>query len=160
MDLKKQVARNRAIVIQKGRSQTKWTNFWPILTTYLPIMDFRGHLVHYLPLVHVDIEKHDHLPPMYNMYLVLQLLLSRRRWAYTFQVFLGLLTNPISIHKQKLPSDVKNIWTGPIRFNLRPTHRITCFSLLIRNLYLWTKMNLTFLWTILLHQAVFFSHAS
>ena len=38
-----------------GRSQTTWTNFWPILTTYLPIVDFRGHLVHHLPLVQVDI---------------------------------------------------------------------------------------------------------
>ena len=92
-----------------GRSQTTWTNFWPILTTYLPIVDFRGHLVHYLPLVHVDIEKPDHLPPMYNMYLVLQLLLSRKRWGYNFQVFLGLVTNWINIHNQKLPGDVKNI---------------------------------------------------
>ena len=93
----------------RGRSQTTWTNFWPILTTYLPIVDFRGHLVHYLPLVHVDIEKPDHLPPMYNMYLVLQLLLSRKRWGYNFQVFLGLVTNWINIHNQKLPGDVKNI---------------------------------------------------
>ena len=46
----------------RGRSQTTWTNFLPILTTYLPIVDFRGHLVQYLPLVHVDIEKTDHLP--------------------------------------------------------------------------------------------------
>ena len=30
------------------------------------MMDFRGHLVHYLPLVHVDIEKPDHLPPKYS----------------------------------------------------------------------------------------------
>ena len=79
----------------RGRSQTTWTNFWPILTTYLPIVDFRGHLVHHLPLVHVDIEKPDHQPPMYNMYLVLQLLLSRRGWGYNCQVFSGLLTNTI-----------------------------------------------------------------
>ena len=41
----------------RGHSKTTWTNFCPILTTYLPIVDFRGHLVHYLPIVHVDIEK-------------------------------------------------------------------------------------------------------
>ena len=46
----------------RGRSQTTWTDFWPILTTYLPIVDFRGHLMHYLSLVHVDIEKLDHPP--------------------------------------------------------------------------------------------------
>ena len=47
--------------------------------------------------------------PMYNMYLVLQLLLSWRRWGYNFQVFFGLLTNPIDIHKEKfkLPDDYK-----------------------------------------------------
>ena len=44
--------------------------------------------------------KPDHLPPMYNMYLDLQLLLSRR--GYNFQVFSDLLTNAINIHKQKI----------------------------------------------------------
>ena len=39
-----------------GHSKTMWSNFCPILTTYLPIMDFCGHLVRYLPFVHVDIE--------------------------------------------------------------------------------------------------------
>ena len=53
----------------RGRSQTTWTNFLPILTTYLPIVDFRGHLVHHLPLVHVDIEKPDHQPPTYVQYV-------------------------------------------------------------------------------------------
>ena len=43
------------LICVRGRSQTTWTKFWPILTTYLPIVDFRGHLVHHLPLVHVDI---------------------------------------------------------------------------------------------------------
>ena len=52
-----------------GRSQTTWTNFRPILTTYLPIVDFRGHLVHHLPLVHVDIEKPDHLLTPYVQYV-------------------------------------------------------------------------------------------
>ena len=37
-----------------GRSHTTWTKFWPFLTTYLPIVDSRGHLVHHLPLVHLD----------------------------------------------------------------------------------------------------------
>ena len=92
----------------RGRSQTTWTNFWPILTPYLPIVDFGGHLVHYLPLVHVDIEKPDHLPPMYNMYLVLQLLMSRRSLNYNFQVFSGLLTNPINIHIQKIAQEMYN----------------------------------------------------
>jgi hypothetical protein len=30
------------------------------LTTYLPIVDFRGHLEHYLPIVYVDIENTNH----------------------------------------------------------------------------------------------------
>jgi hypothetical protein len=45
------------ICFNRGHSKTMWTNFCPILTTYLPIVDFRGHLVHYLPIVHVYIEK-------------------------------------------------------------------------------------------------------
>ena len=40
-----------------GHSKTTWTNFCTILATYLPMVDFCGHLVHYLPFVHVDIEK-------------------------------------------------------------------------------------------------------
>ena len=47
----------------RGHSKTTWTIFCPILTTYLPIMDFSGHSVHYLPFVHVDIEKTSSLPP-------------------------------------------------------------------------------------------------
>ena len=57
--LLRHISREKTI---RGRSQTTWTDFSPILTTYLPIVDFRGHLVYYLPLVHVDIEKLDHLP--------------------------------------------------------------------------------------------------
>ena len=49
-----------------GHSKTTWTTFCPILTTYLPIVDFCGH-------------------------------------AYNFQVHFGLPSNPINIHKQKLP---------------------------------------------------------
>ena len=47
-----------SMILFGGRSKTTWTKFWPFLTTYLPIC---GHLVHYLPLVHVDIETPDHL---------------------------------------------------------------------------------------------------
>ena len=38
-----------------GHSKTKWSNFVLFWPPTLPIMDFRGHLVHHLPLVHVDI---------------------------------------------------------------------------------------------------------
>ena len=38
----------------RGHSKTTWTNFCLI---YLPIVDFRGHLVHHLPFVHVVIEE-------------------------------------------------------------------------------------------------------
>ena len=54
----------------RGHSKTTWTNFCPILTTFLPILDFRGHLVHYLPLVHVDIENPDHLLTPYVQYVL------------------------------------------------------------------------------------------
>ena len=40
---------------------------------YLPIVDFRGHLVHYLPFVHVAIEKSpyllEYIPEFDNKYL-------------------------------------------------------------------------------------------
>ena len=61
----------------RGHSKTTCTNFCPILTTYLPIMDFSGHLVHYLPFVHVDIEKNPYPLAYLNlavyMYLVLHI---------------------------------------------------------------------------------------
>ena len=43
----------------RGHSKTTWTNFCPI---YLPIVDFRGHLVHHLPFVYVVIE--ENWPPL------------------------------------------------------------------------------------------------
>ena len=34
-----------------------WNNFYTILTNFLAILDFSGHLVHYLFFVHMEIEK-------------------------------------------------------------------------------------------------------
>jgi hypothetical protein len=71
------------VFVVGGHSKTTWTNFCPILTTYLPIVEFRRHLLHYLPFVHVDIKKTNHLSSCLcefdNIYLVLQLLTIRRR---------------------------------------------------------------------------------
>ena len=53
----------------RGHSKTTWTNFCPILTIYLPIMDFCGHLVHYLPFVYVYIEKTNPPPPWIHMWI-------------------------------------------------------------------------------------------
>ena len=65
VEIKSEVQKSIAILLDLvatgGHSKTTWTNFCPILTTYLPIVDFRGHLVHYLPFVYVDIEKTNHL---------------------------------------------------------------------------------------------------
>ena len=41
-------------------------SYFDHLSTYLPIVDFRGHLVHYLPLVHVDNELTTYPPNVYN----------------------------------------------------------------------------------------------
>ena len=48
------ICKGKIIFEIRGRSQTTGTYF-----DHLPT--YRGHLVHYLPLVHVDIEKPDHL---------------------------------------------------------------------------------------------------
>ena len=79
----------------RGHSKTTWTNFCPILTTFLPIVDFRGHLVHYLPFLHVDIEK-AHTP-------------CKSEFDHKYLVYFGLPSNPINIHKQKLPGEKKII---------------------------------------------------
>ena len=49
----------------RGHSKTTWTIFCPI---YLPIVDFRGHLVQHLPFVHVVIEE-NWPPPLLHMWI-------------------------------------------------------------------------------------------
>ena len=60
---------NMKLLDVRGHSKTVWTNFCPILTTYLPIVDFCGHLVHYLPFVHVDIDFLAYLNLTINTFL-------------------------------------------------------------------------------------------
>ena len=74
-------------------------------------MDFRGHLVHHLPLVHVDIEKPDHLCTIHTNFYSFNLVEEAE--AIIVEFFSGLLSNPINIHKQKIP-DIKvyNIQTS------------------------------------------------
>ena len=75
-----------------GHLKTTWTTFCPILTTCLPIVDFCGHLVHYLPFVPVDIEKSPYPLAYLNLFI-----------EYNFQVYFGLPTN----HKDSAPSVIR-----------------------------------------------------
>ena len=92
-----------------GHLKTTWTTFCPILTTYLLIVDFCGYLVHYLPFVHVDIEKSPYPLAYLNLF-----------YSINFHVYFGLPINHINIHKQKLPgkknkfiflSIISSFWT-------------------------------------------------
>ena len=76
----------------RGHSKTTWTIFCPILTTYLRIVDFRGHLVHYLPFVHVDREKSLYPLAYLNLFI-----------EFNFKVYFGLPTN----HKNSAPSVIR-----------------------------------------------------
>ena len=70
----------------RGHSITTWTIFWPILTTYLPQVDKRGHFRYHLPTVHVDTSRFYIPPPLEqsdNMYLIF-LNLDRRIMQYSF----------------------------------------------------------------------------
>ena len=58
--------------LNRGHSKTTWTEFWPFLTTHLPLVDKRGHLGYHLPFVHVDTQKMTTpLSDLYNMHLIL-----------------------------------------------------------------------------------------
>ena len=73
------------VKIIRGHSITTWTDFCPFLTTYLPLVDKRGHLDYHLPFVHVDTLKMTQPPTRSNnMYLLLLIIM---RGLYIRSIF-------------------------------------------------------------------------